>query len=166
MCVYDLLYVCILFIGTAILTAAAPSDSQKATVATSVPNCYQAAVVTCVPTYVSNKRTETSEFILWYLKLRSPSNFGTLAAKLVREAYFGKDVLAKCTVAGDRDWPGLPIVDFWQLRQTLFTQFPNYWRSPHEFKQLWCILQPSQLASCAREFVVTVLVQLLTWRLT
>ena len=76
MCVYDLLhmYNIIRFIGTATSTAAALSDSQTATVTTSVPNCYQAAVVTCVSTYVSNKQIETREVILWYLKLRSPSN--------------------------------------------------------------------------------------------
>ena len=44
-----------------------------------------------------------------YPKLRSPSNIGTLAVKLAKEVYFGENVLAKCTVSGDRGLPGLPI---------------------------------------------------------
>jgi hypothetical protein len=78
-----------------------------------------------------------SEVIVRYPKLRSPSNSGTLASKLAREAYFGEDVLAKCTISGDRGLPGLPIVELQQLKQTFFIQFPEYWRSPHEFEPLW-----------------------------
>ena len=85
-----------------------------------------------------------------YPKLRSPSSIGTLAAKLAREAYFGEDVLAKCTVSGDRDLPGLPIVELQQLKQTLFAQFPAYWRSPHEFEPLWSTATTSIGQLCKR----------------
>ena len=56
-----------------------------------------------LPSSVINKQKlkSASEVIVRYPKLLSPSSIGTLAAKLAREAYFGEDVLAKCTVSGD-----------------------------------------------------------------
>ena len=105
-----------------------------------------------LPSSVINKQKlkSASEVIVRYPKLRSPSSIGTLAAKLAREAYFGEDVLAKCTVSGDRDLPGLPIVELQQLKQTLFAQFPAYWRSPHEFEPLWSTATTSIGQLCKR----------------
>ena len=105
-----------------------------------------------LPSSAINKQKlkSASAVILRYPKLRSPSNVGTLAAKLAREAYFGADVLAKCTVAGDRDLPGLPISELQQLKQTLFAQFPDYWRSPHEFEPLWSASTTSIGQLCKR----------------
>ena len=61
----------------------------------------------------------------------------TLAVKLARDAIFGDDVLIRCTVAGERDHPGLPVNELSQLKQVLFTQFPQFWPSPIEFEPLW-----------------------------
>jgi hypothetical protein len=85
-----------------------------------------------------------------YPELRSPSNIGTLAAKLAREAYFGEDVLIKCTVSSDQGLPGLPIVELQQLKQTLFAQYPEYWRSPHELEPLWSTATTSIGQLCTR----------------
>ena len=82
------------------------------------------------------KLKESSQVILKYPKLRSPSSVGTLAIKLAREAIFGADVLAKCTVYGDRELPGLPVEELQQLKQTLLAQYPDYWRSQQDFKPL------------------------------
>lgn len=92
-----------------------------------------------LPSSAINKQKlkSASDVILKYLKLRSPSCAGTLAANLAREAYFGEENLANCTVAGDRDLPGLPVEELQQLKQTLLAQFPDYWRSPYEFEPLW-----------------------------
>ena len=105
-----------------------------------------------LPSSAINKQKlkSASEVILRYPKLRSPSNVGTLAALLAREAYFGEDVLAKCTVAGDRDLPGLPIAELQELKQTLFFQFPDYWRLPHEFEPLWSTSTTSIGQLCKR----------------
>ena len=105
-----------------------------------------------LPSSVINKKKlkSASEVILRYPKLQSPSNVGTLAAKLAREAYFGEDVLAKCTVAGDRGLPGLPITELQELKQTLFFQFPDYWKSPHEFEPLWSTSTTSIGQLCKR----------------
>ena len=42
--------------------------------------------------------------------------------------------MAKCTVAGERDLPGLPTEE---LQRALYVQFPEFWRAPHEFEPLW-----------------------------
>lgn len=109
-----------------------PSASIPTSVRTKSSNTY-------LPSSVINKAKlkESSEVILKYPKLRSPSNVGTLAIKLAREAVFGEEVLAKCTVYSDRELPGLPVEELQQLKQTLLAQYPEYWRSQHEFEPLW-----------------------------
>lgn len=106
--------------------------SSKTSIRTKPGNAY-------LPSSTINKQKlkSASDVILKYPKLRSPSSVGTLAAKLAREAFFGEEVLAKCTVAGDRDLPGLPVQELQQLKQTLLAQFPEYWKSPYEFEPLW-----------------------------
>ena len=85
----------------------------------------------------------------WQLSLPHPY-IGTLAAKLAREAYSSEDVLAKYTVSGDRGLPGLPIVELQLLKRTLFAQFSEYWRSPHEFEPLWSTATTSISQLCKR----------------
>ena len=72
-----------------------------------------------------------------YRTLRVESKIGVLAVKLAKEAYFGEDVLVKCTVSGCRSLPALPLFELNELKQFLFNQFPRYWHSPEEFEGLW-----------------------------
>ena len=65
------------------------------------------------------------------------SKAGKLAVKLAREAYFGEDVLSRCTVNGFREHPALPIAEL--NEQTMLMQFPKYWNSVQEFESLWLI---------------------------
>ena len=44
-----------------------------------------------------------------YRKLKTVGSAGTLAVKLAKESFFGEEVLARCTVYGAREQPGLPI---------------------------------------------------------
>ena len=60
-----------------------------------------------------------------------------LGVKLAKEAFFGEDVLARCTVSGYRDLPALPLLELNGLKQALFNQFPNYWHTPEEFERVW-----------------------------
>lgn len=130
-----------------------PITNQVNTIpATGVPLIHEKPGNVYLPSSAINKQKlkSASKVILRYPKLRNPSNVGTLATKLAREAYFGEDVLAKCTVAGDRGLPGLPIEELRQLKQTLFAQFPTYWRSPHEFEPLWTTATTSVGQLCKR----------------
>ena len=54
--------------------------------------------------------------------------------QLAREALFGEDIMAQCTVAGERGLPGLPTAELQQLKQSLFVQFPVV---SQEFEALW-----------------------------
>ena len=87
---------------------------------------------------IDNSKLATPEAILTkYHKLRVESKAGILAVKLAKEAFFGVDVLAQCTVRGCRDLPALPLPELNELKQVLFNQFPNYWHTPEEFESIW-----------------------------
>lgn len=78
-----------------------------------------------------------NEIFVKYPNLHCALKAKTLAVKLARDAIFGDDVLIRCTVAGGRDHPGLPVNELSQLKQVLFMQFPQFWPSPIEFEPLW-----------------------------
>ena len=67
-----------------------------------------------------------------YPKLRKKHVIGKLAVKLVKQYFFGEDILRQCTVMGCRTciFPALPINELNDLKQTIFSFFPNYWNSP------------------------------------
>ena len=81
-----------------------------------------------------HKLATVNDVLMKHPKLRCASKIGTLAVKLAREAVFGDDVMAQCTVAGERGLPGLPTKELQQLKQALFMQFPV---APQEFEALW-----------------------------
>ena len=62
-----------------------------------------------------------------YTKLKTESKSGTLVVKFAREAIFGNNVLQRCTVAGGRELPALPVSELGHLKEMLFNQFPSYW---------------------------------------
>ena len=61
----------------------------------------------------------------------------TLAVKLAKEAVFGNDVLKKCTVAGERGFPGLPVRELEELKRILLMQLPQFWNTPLQFEPIW-----------------------------
>lgn len=79
----------------------------------------------------------TDVFFQRHRNLKGESRAGTLAVKLAREVYFGSQVMSKCTVSGCRGLPGLPTAELGELKQTLFLQFPQFWKNPVEFEPLW-----------------------------
>ena len=79
----------------------------------------------------------TDVFFQRHHNLKGESRAGTLAVKLAREVYFGSQVMSKCTMSGCQDLPGLPTAELGELKQTLFLQFPQFWKNPIEFEPLW-----------------------------
>ena len=63
--------------------------------------------------------TTVNDILMKHPKLRCNRKIGTLTVKLAREAIFGEDIMAQCTVAGERGLPGLPTAEFQQLKQIL-----------------------------------------------
>ena len=62
----------------------------------------------------------------------------------------GEKVMAQCTVAGDRDLPGLPVNEVQLLKNQIFTLFPVYWNSPFEFEPVWTRCTESLGQACKR----------------
>ena len=83
-------------------------------------------------------------------KLMCESKVPTLALKLARESFFGEDVMAQCTVAGDRKLPALPVHELELLKNQVLTLFPAYWNSHHEFEPVWTKCTASIGQACKR----------------
>ena len=92
-----------------------------------------------LPSVAINKQklVSVNDVLMKHPKLRCASKVGTLAVKLAKDAFFGQDVMEQCTVAGERELPGLPDEELQQLKDALFMQFPDYWKTPQEFEPLW-----------------------------
>ena len=58
---------------------------------------------------------------------------------LAREAYFGEEVLAQCTVSGLRQLSALPLVELNQLKQTMHIRLSEFWGNPIEFESVWAL---------------------------
>ena len=88
-----------------------------------------------------------------YKSLKNVGSAGALAVKLARESFFGQDVLAHCTVYGHREQPGLPKAELFQLKQTMFGLFPQYWATPAQFETVWnsCITSINQCCKRLRK---------------
>lgn len=85
-----------------------------------------------------------------YVKLAGKeSSAGEFACKLAREAYFGIDVMGKCTCNGSGDKPGLPKAELLELKETVRQTFPKY-MGTHEFEIVWSKCQTSLSQSCKR----------------
>ena len=69
-----------------------------------------------------------------YKSLKSVGSAGALAVKLARESCFGQEVLAHCRLYGHTEQPGLPKAELFQLKQTMFGLFPQYWATPAQFE--------------------------------
>ena len=73
-----------------------------------------------------DKIVSVSEVLSKYPSRCCTSKVKTLAVKVAREAIFGDDVLIKCTVARERELPGLPVYELAQLKQAMFNLFPQF----------------------------------------
>ena len=49
------------------------------------------------------------------------------ALKLVHKAYFGPQIMKKCTVIGEQDRQGLPRAELIALKQAIFSELPRFW---------------------------------------
>lgn len=82
--------------------------------------------------------------------VRKQGKTGELACKLAREAFFGEEVMVKCTANGYGDRPGLPQAELLQLKEVIRKHSPQYWTSPHEFEMLWCKCLEAISQGCKR----------------
>lgn len=70
-------------------------------------------------------------------ELKCVEKASTLAQKLAREAFFGEDVMKRCTPGGTKDFPALPKEEMFSLKKEVFLQLPQFWQSPANFEKIW-----------------------------
>ena len=128
-----------------------PIGPDQATVGSTTPSPIQFSSKSASLPSTSIQKSqlrEPDEVLRQYYKLKTECKIGTLAVKLAREAFFGPEVLAKCTVVGCRELPALPIEEVQQLKKFLFAQFPTYWKNVAGFESLWAICVTSINQCC------------------
>ena len=98
------------------------------------------------------KLIHPSVIIQKYPAYRTASWVPTLARKLAEKAYFGEAVLKRCTIAGYRDEPALPIQELNELKAQIFSLLPQFWANPLKFEQTWsdCTVSIGQLCKTLR----------------
>ena len=72
-----------------------------------------------------------------YSNYCSLSRVSTLAQRLATESYFDDDGLEKCTVMSCRNNQALPLKELNDLRQKIFSLFPQFWSNPVHFEDTW-----------------------------
>ena len=92
------------------------------------------------------------EVIEKYPSLKRESKASTLSMRLAWEAYFGDDILVKCTMGGLRDDFALPVANLNLLKEKMFSLFPQFWGNPAEFEgSIWRKCTESIGQACKRQ---------------
>ncbi len=109
----------------------------------------------CLPSsdIITDNLVDPQEIVARYSKLKTECKVSTLAVTSAKESYFDNAMLAKCTVVGCRDLPGLPKVEVQNLKQFLFSLFPKHWKNPAGFETLWagCVTSINQCCKAIRK---------------
>lgn len=85
-----------------------------------------------------------------YIKLKNPSTMARLSVKLAREAFFGVELMGKCTVAGQRGFDSLPEAQLYNLKLYLVQLFPLLNRAEFEDKWKDCLISIGQACKSIR----------------
>ena len=73
-----------------------------------------------------------------YPKLVDKMKLTRLAVRLAQEAYFGKEIMALCTVKGNGDFHALPKETLLQLKSFLITlSVPRFFTDRISFESTW-----------------------------
>ena len=119
-----------------------------------VRDCLHANATAALPSLEIPKQTLRSvhEVLEENVKLRTESSAGTLCQKLAKEAFFGKEIMKKCTPGGNCQYPALPQEEFFELKNVMFRQFPRFHTCPGTFEPLWnkCVTSVEQACKCLR----------------
>ena len=75
------------------------------------------------------------EVVEKYATLKTPSAMSTLAVKLARESFFGKEVMKRCTPQGKTEHDSLPDKELFELKLYLKQLFPAL--SKADFEGYW-----------------------------
>ena len=93
------------------------------------------------------------EVVEKYPKLLTPSKIPTLAVRLSKEAYFGKQIMGLCTVRGTGIYHALPEKELADLKMFLHGQcHPRFMATRMEFENIWraCVESVGQACKSLR----------------
>ena len=82
-----------------------------------------------------------------FIELNCP---GTLAQQLAKSAVFGLDIMKKCTPLGSHSLKALPQAGLWEIKCLIFQEYPQYWRNPRKFEDIWRKCHTSIEQACGR----------------
>ena len=100
---------------------------------------------------ICRQELKTAQEVLQkYPDLQVESKIGVLAVRLARQAFFGDNLMKRCTPRGWRNMPALPQAELNMLKVTLFKQFPRFWSCPEEFGRKWAVAQEAIAQACKR----------------
>ncbi len=85
----------------------------------------------------TNVLLDPDDVIRKYPKLLNLSNIGRLSVRLAQEAYFGTEMMERCTVLGCNNKPPLPRDKVFQLKSKVLSLFPQFISAPLEFEPQW-----------------------------
>ena len=136
--------------------AASPSSLQASTPSntSSLKNSFLKKLVADkeenpLPTIDRSALLTPEEVVEKYPKLLTPSKIPTLAVRLSKEAYFGKEIMALCTVRGTGTYHALPDKELAQLKTFLYEQcHPRFTSTRVEFENMWRACIESVGQSC------------------
>ena len=97
-----------------------------------------------------SKLRSIPEVLQKYPELQTDAKMGVLGVKIAREALYGDDIMKQCTPKGWHDLPALPQGQLFQLKTTLWNQFPRYWSCPEAFEKKWMTVQEAVAQACKR----------------
>ena len=85
----------------------------------------------------SHQLRNIDDVISQHRNLLHEESAGTLCQILAKEAIFGKDLLARCTVTGKGGTLALPLQEMNDLKRKMFSLFPRFHPSPEQFEPVW-----------------------------
>ena len=84
-----------------------------------------------------------------YPGLLRKDRLSRLAVRLAQESYFGREIMALCTVQGNGDWHALPADRLQQLKTYMVSLcVPRYYPDRYTFETLWKTCTNSLDQSC------------------
>ena len=79
------------------------------------------------------------------------THYTQFALRLAHKAFFGRIVLAQCSVMGEKGNLGLPRAELSALKIAVFRKFPQYWNNRSDFEPLWNRCVDAINGACRRE---------------
>ena len=98
----------------------------------------------------SHQLRNSDDVIAQHRKLINDDGAGTLYQILAKEAFFGKDIMERCTVTGRGGTHALPFQPMNELKAKMFKLLPRYHTAPEQFEPVWkkCVVVIEQ--ACGR----------------